>query len=189
MSKFKIGDKVIVNGETNMLHFENDYAVVKDILANDFVAVQFKHKYDNLHSCAGKCARNRGYWVSEDMLTKLEPIVIYRDGNKTVAFDKSNGKKAIARCHPDDKYDMYEGARIALDRLSGREPFEPVQGLYNGKVVFTQPADGFTKGRIYEIVDGKIVNDMNNMYPVIAHFEKFEDVEYYFLGGVIEIEE
>ena len=50
------------------------------------------------------------------------------DGKTTRAGMLNNAencyKMADARLHPRDKYDAYEGARIALARLFGKEPFE-----------------------------------------------------------------
>lgn len=48
---------------------------------------------------------------------KNETIVIYRNGDETVALDKTTGKKAVAKCHPDDEYDFYTGAMLAFERL------------------------------------------------------------------------
>lgn len=49
---------------------------------------------------------------------KNQCIVIYRNGSETIALDKTTGKKAVAHCHPDDAYDIYVGAKLALDRLT-----------------------------------------------------------------------
>lgn len=47
-----------------------------------------------------------------------ECVVIYRDGNATVALDKRTDKKAIARCCPEDTYKFMTGAKLAFDRLT-----------------------------------------------------------------------
>lgn len=43
-------------------------------------------------------------------------------GNKTVVR-LSNGKVGVARCNPQDTFDVYEGLRIAAARAYGKEPF------------------------------------------------------------------
>lgn len=48
-----------------------------------------------------------------------EIIVIYRDGNKTIAMNKVTGEKAEAKCSPEDEFNFSVGAKLALDRLFG----------------------------------------------------------------------
>lgn len=44
-------------------------------------------------------------------------------GNKTIV-KLSNGKVGIAKCSPEDEFDVYEGLRIAAARAYGKELFE-----------------------------------------------------------------
>ena len=61
-------------------------------------------------------------YIDKDKETnKKQCIVIYRKGTDTIALDKSTGKKAVAKLHPDDEYDFNVGAQLAFDRLTGRE--------------------------------------------------------------------
>lgn len=46
-----------------------------------------------------------------------KPIVIYNRGKEVIAVDKNTGKKAIARCCPEDTFDFETGAKIAFGRL------------------------------------------------------------------------
>lgn len=48
-----------------------------------------------------------------------EIIVIYRNGNKTIAMNKDTGEKAEAKCSPEDEFNFGVGAKLALDRLFG----------------------------------------------------------------------
>jgi hypothetical protein len=52
---------------------------------------------------------------------KNESIVIYRKGQEVIALDKTTGKKAVAKCCPDDEFDFNTGAKLAFDRLLGVE--------------------------------------------------------------------
>lgn len=59
--------------------------------------------------------------------THGEYIKIYTDGRDTIAqlydgnaFGKFLGE-AVARCHPDDEFDLATGAKLAIDRLFARE--------------------------------------------------------------------
>ena len=60
--------------------------------------------------------------TAKEFLNKGECIVIYRNGSETIALDKTTGEKAVAKCHPDDEYNLYKGAELALDRLMGKKP-------------------------------------------------------------------
>lgn len=72
------------------------------------------------------------------------------DGKTTRAGMLNNAencyKMADARLHPRDKYDAYEGARIALARLFGKEPFEEA----SAKEPIRKPK--YKKGQIVEAV-------------------------------------
>lgn len=46
-----------------------------------------------------------------------ETIVIYRKDNEVIALDKRTGKKAIAKCSPEDTFDFNIGTKLAFDRL------------------------------------------------------------------------
>lgn len=59
--------------------------------------------------------------------THGEYIKIYTDGRNTIAqlYDDNAFRKflgeAVARCHPDDEFDLATGAKLALDRLFARK--------------------------------------------------------------------
>lgn len=73
-------------------------------------------------------AENNGgwYWNSHMIDRKVdEPATIKMHiirGNKTVVR-LSNGKVGVAKCNPQDTFDVYEGLRIAAARAYGKEPF------------------------------------------------------------------
>lgn len=46
-------------------------------------------------------------------------ISIIREGRAIIAEDVFTGEKAVAKCHPDDKFDPRIGACIAFNRLVG----------------------------------------------------------------------
>lgn len=48
-------------------------------------------------------------------------VGIYIDGNKVIAVNLETGKQGTARCHPDDDFDFFVGAKIALERLEESE--------------------------------------------------------------------
>ena len=70
------------------------------------------------------------------------PITVYQEGRKVIAFDTQTGKTGVARCHPDDKFDFYYGAGLAIERLTGyKSEAKPEPTIihepeyYSGKVV------------------------------------------------------
>ncbi len=97
---------------------------VKKILTNNNYSVEFD-KFVNGHDCYGLAKDGHGWNVTEDKLDLVkhqnETIVIYRNGNKVVALDKSTGEKAEAKCNPADEFDFRTGAKLAFNRLMGED--------------------------------------------------------------------
>ena len=90
-------------------------------------------------------------------------------GDKTIV-KLSNGKVGIAKCSPEDQFDVYEGLRIATARAYGKEPFEtekvkevkrvPCKGEYVKLINpdSTSVVYGFKENQIVQIkgVDGEV---------------------------------
>lgn len=57
---------------------------------------------------------DKWYWTDE-MIEDAEGINIIVDGNKVIA--KKGNKVGIARCSPEDEFDIFTGVRLAIDRL------------------------------------------------------------------------
>ena len=111
--KYKVGDKVRVR---------------KDLEANSYYGeVLFT---PGMKKCSGKTMTvdkityaNRyrlkedigHYNWSDEMLEDVEDITILVRGNKVIA--KKDGKVGIAKCSPEDEFDIFTGARLAIDRL------------------------------------------------------------------------
>ena len=93
-----------------------------------------------------------------------ECVVIFRDGNATVALDKTTGNKAVARCCPEDTYDFMTGAKLAFDRLTGEkkplvkevsriaEVGEYVKVVKARLVSYTNGKPDYKNGDIFKIV-------------------------------------
>lgn len=108
-----------------------------------------------------------------------KPIVIYQEGRKVIAQDTQTGKTGVARCHPDDKFDFYYGAGLAIERLTGYKPEpepKPVATrkpkYYSGKVVCVKNFSCFTEGKVYTIKDGTMYNDIGDS------FDSIEDIDW-----------
>ena len=64
-------------------------------------------------------------------------IVIVNDGKTTNAVLYKSGTavdRAEAICHEDDEFDVMTGAKIALDRMMGKEPEKPSK-YHSGQIV------------------------------------------------------
>ena len=78
---------------------------------------------------------------AEEFLRKCraDKIIITRKGRKVTATDQ-NGNHASARCCPEDEFDFYEGAKLALERLE-----EKTHKIKAGDmVIITNPLKAFT---------------------------------------------
>lgn len=127
--KFKVGDKVKVvrnDGSRNTrAAFIGAVGVIKHIDICDTklpYAVEFREENTEYSSCFGHCEKERGYWCCDEMLELVEKkpnecIVIYRKDSDVIALDKRTGKKAVAKCSPDDEFDFNIGAKLAFERL------------------------------------------------------------------------
>lgn len=113
-------------------------------------------------------------------------IVITSDGVTTTAtrrIGKAIQATATAKCNPGDTFDFEEGARIAFERLCGRDPFPEkpkctaTPEAYNGRMICVESSCPWWKvGKIYEVVDGRITADNGDVYPPL-HLAPYRDAE------------
>lgn len=176
--KYKVGDKVRVKKDLKLC--QRYYMENKKGGVNTFVPPMTDYrgqmvtisKIINGQYCVKECPYGTNHkpvlWTDGMFDSSDEKIVIIASGMKTIA-KLYNGDKiaktAIARCSPEDTFDFAEGARLAFGRLWEAEETErakPQLKYYSGKVVCTcnnADADSFTVGKIYEFVNGTVVDD------------------------------
>lgn len=153
---FKVGDRVRVtklvecDKHSNLKIGDEGIIKTKSYIDSNLCSVDFgknfKHKSYNWNDKTN----------SYDMFTyqlelvedKKETIVIYRNGKEVTALDKSTGKKAVAKCSPQDKFDFYTGAKLALDRLVEKHNITFRLLCVKNNPPFCK------KGKIYEFVNG-----------------------------------
>lgn len=102
-------------------------------------------------------------------------IVITSDGVTTTAtrrIGKAIQATATAKCNTGDTFDFDEGARIAFERLCGRDPFPETPEstttpkAYNGRMICAEsPYPWWTVGKIYNVVGGRITANDGSVYP------------------------
>lgn len=92
--------------------------------------------------------------------TKRKPVIIYQNGQDVIALDKETGEKAVAKCHPNDKFDFAIGAKIAFGRLYHSQDYISEDNKAKCKPEF-QVGDRvrFIK-KDYEISSLNIVNEL-----------------------------
>lgn len=121
MEIFKVGDRVKVKSNANTINrrIVGKMGTIKGCVFGRY-AVEFDKKVGT-SSCGGLTKDGFGWLCAEEILSvvKNETIVIYRNGQKVIALDKSTGKKAEAKCNPNDEFDFYVGAELAFNRLMG----------------------------------------------------------------------
>ena len=105
-----------------------------------------------------------------------QPVIVITSDGVTTTATRRIGKAvqaiATAKCSPGDTFDFEEGARIAFERLCGRDPFPEkpentaTPEAYNGRMICVEsPYPWWTVGKIYEVVDGRITADDGDVYP------------------------
>lgn len=124
--KLKVGDKVkIVDEKTGIgwnTHGKMDRWLGKIMTIRDIAGSGNVRMREDV----GEYGGGGWYWHPHMIDCKVdEPATIEMHiirGNKTIVR-LSNGKVGIARCNPQDSFDVYEGLRIAAARAYGKEPF------------------------------------------------------------------
>ena len=184
--KFKVGDKVrILDGSTikgytggwfsHMARRIGEIATIKCLSpyfpsGNAYYLEEFPYSWDE-----------RGL-----ELVKPEKIIIYRNGADVVAKNTATGKTGVARCNPADEFDFDIGAKLTFERLINPEPVKPK--YYTGKVVCVKSETrAFTKGKIYEVVDGEMYP--NAGFTDIRKYKNFGDVNIFNSSQFIELVE
>lgn len=121
MTEFKVGDRVrCVNraiATYNKIGIVRHKGVTR--LAVDYDDFTDGHSFDGAYGCRP----NHGWWTDADDLQKINTsgkVIIYAQGNTVTAKlveDKKITDSAVAKCSPDDSFDVLVGAQIALQRL------------------------------------------------------------------------
>lgn len=174
--KFKVGDRVraIREHDMNERIVGKTGRVVSERDEDNEVGVAFDD-YINGHCCDGSVIDGYGWYVGVDALELVkddETIVIYRKGDEVVALDKRTGKKAVAKCSPDDTFDFNVGAKLAFERLTNNVTF---------RLLCIEDSILAEKGKVYEFIDGVTTwrdGTHSNEYDDINDFKRKNSVSY-----------
>lgn len=176
-AKFKVGDKVKILDGKGILDYTggwNELYMAKCV--GNVATVRKVEPF--LSGRIGYRLTGSGYLWDERGLQpvaaeKPRKIIVMQDKAdpmKVVARDLDTGKVGVAKCSPQDAFDFCTGAKMAFDRLMGREEKKPEEPkpepekpkLYTGKVVCVEKSSlcwFWTPGKVYEITDGVIRDD------------------------------
>lgn len=164
MVKFKVGDKVIAKKKTPYSQATDGWIGTVDKVRNSLdedIYVKGKNK-------AGYPIE---YWVDSDYFNlysdafEAKQIVVERTNAKTVeatAFTEGGDiiAKAKAKCSPEDKWDFYFGANLAVERLEKIvEKKKEKATSFNAEMVCIKNesceySGCFTVGKIYKVTKG-----------------------------------
>ena len=193
MAKFKVGDKVrVIDFKENPPHWSRsggmDKWKGKTVTLEKITRTNVTSDMEfSLREDRGEFLGHKWVWKSSDfepVETRREFIVIRRDGAKTIAelrHDREIIKSGTAICNASDTFDFDTGAKLAFDRLMGREEPKPAPApeppkYYTGKVVCISGEYGI--GKVFTVRNGfftdgdyncpdkpyKSVDDMNSRF-------------------------
>ena len=119
MSKFKVGDKVRILDGSKIENYAGGWTTKMGRYVGEVYKVANVAHYNSLSNMYEYELEGVNYVWDERDLERCgnETIVIYRKGNDVIALDKRTGKKAIAKCSPEDTFDFNIGAKLAFERL------------------------------------------------------------------------
>lgn len=190
MLKFRIGDIVQFVKNENF----GDGIIIG--MADKQLLVQFKNfcggHSGNRHRVnlsmgkfpADENVRNCWYCY-ESELTLIKPTItehIIRDNKIIVKLN--NGKVGIAKCHPEDEFDVFVGTQLALARAYGKEPSkkEVVEVSRLAKVgEYVKVVDADTS-EYNEYKNGDILKIVKNEKVVFVEKAFYKDEQYKYLN-------
>lgn len=173
MSKFKIGDRVKYVGK--MPELKGKVGTVVDSLYHS-CGVVFDEYLPFCHSLGGLCSNGHGWWcshVSLELISERRFNVIITSAGDTTTAKLLHGKKvekevSVKRYHRDD-YSEEAAVEAVCKKLFGEDKpeKEPEPFGINCKAVYISASEcGFTRGKIYDFVDGRCIDDTGWARPI-----------------------
>ena len=122
--KYKVGDKVTVLDGSEAQHYAAGWVVSMNPYVGKTLEVMCQEA--DFGSPVYKLVGGGCWHYDERYLApaKSNRIVIYtdkKDPSKVIAKGISTGKTGVAKCSPEDTFDFYIGAKLAMERLLGVE--------------------------------------------------------------------
>lgn len=189
MSKFKVGDRVRIVDKKYTHCKVGDIGTIKYIESVSTLLkyiVEFDREDELFTSCNGRTKDNRGQWVSDYNIELIEPefkLVIISKGDKTKAKlyrGESLEKEVEVNRYHKDEYSEKAAVEAVTKKIFGEG--EKKEELFNGKVVCLMDLTyipKYTKGRVYEFVNGNCKDDCGNIINFRYTLEEVEESKWF----------
>ena len=195
MAKFKVGDKVeVISKKYYTAASIGDKGTVVQV---DFpnghdsgYAVQMDRKNPRYHNCNGLVPWGYGQilWgeclkLVEEKPTREFKLIITSSGDTTTAkliHGKDVAKEATVTRYSKDEYSEKAAVEAVTKKIFGED--EKKEELFNGKVVCLMDLTyipKYTKGRVYEFVNGNCKDDYGNVINFRYTLEEVEESKWF----------
>ena len=195
MAKFKVGDKVeVISKKYYTAASIGDKGTVVQV---DFpnghdsgYAVQMDRKNPRYHNCNGLVPWGYGQilWgeclkLVEEKPTREFKLIIISKGDTTTAkliHGKDVAKEATVTRYSKDEYSEKAAVEAVTKKIFGED--EKKEELFNGKVVCLMDLTyipKYTKGRVYEFVNGNCKDDYGNVINFRYTLEEVEESKWF----------
>lgn len=192
MAKFKVGDRVklavdrfaIPRGTTGVIK-----CLGKDADKEKLdIAIELDRPISH-HNCEGRTKYGCGWWVAErdiELIKTAEPefkLIITSSGDTTTAkliHGKDVAKEATVTRYSKDEYSEKAAVEAVVKKIFGED--EKKEELFNGKVVCLMDLTyipKYTKGRVYEFVNGNCKDDCGNVINFRYTLEEVEKSKWF----------
>lgn len=196
MAKFKVGDRVklavdrfpIPRGTTGVIKCLGKDADNEKLE----IAIELDRPMSH-HNCEGRTKYGCRWWVAETDIELIEPIkdkptrefklIITSSGDTTTAkliHGKDVAKEATVTRYSKDEYSEKAAVEAVTKKIFGEG--EKKEELFNGKVVCLMDLTyipKYTKGRVYEFVNGNCKDDCGNVINFRYTLEEVEKSKWF----------
>ena len=193
MAKFKVGDRVKIVRNDYLNCEIGDTGTIMAYNSGAGYAVEFDIPRPTYHGCRGLTTPGLGQWALEENIELIEPIkdkptrefklIITSSGDTTTAkliHGKDVAKEATVTRYSKDEYSEKAAVEAVTKKIFGED--EKKEELFNGKVVCLMDLTyipKYTKGRVYEFVNGNCKDDYGNVINFRYTLEEVEKSKWF----------
>lgn len=190
--KFKVGDRVklvvdryaVPRGTTGVIKYFGKDADKEKL----HIAIELDRPISH-HNCEGRTKYGCGWWVAEtdiELIKTVEPefkLIITSSGDTTTAkliHGKDVAKEATVTRYSKDEYSEKAAVEAVTKKIFGED--EKKEELFNGKVVCLMDLTyipKYTKGRVYEFINGNCKDDCGNVINFRYTLEEVEESKWF----------